>query len=187
VLHYISNDKPLNDGDLVLLDFGAEYANYAADISRTIPINGKFTPRQKECYNAVLRTMKKARTLIVAGSTIDKINAEVCRIIEKEMIGLGLFTKEDVKKQDAASPLYFKYYMHGNSHFIGIDVHDVGLKQTVITPGMVFSCEPGIYIKEEGIGIRIENDILVTGNGPVDLMENIPVEADEIEALMKRK
>jgi Xaa-Pro aminopeptidase len=186
VLHYISNDKPLRDGDLVLIDYGAEYANYAADITRTIPVNGKYSPRQKECYNAVLRTMKAAKKLIVAGSTIDKINAEVCRILEKEMIGLGLFTEEDVRNQHADSPLYFKYYMHGNSHFMGMDVHDVGLKQTEIKPGMVFSCEPGLYIREEGIGIRIENDILVTENGPVDLMENIPVEADEIEALMKQ-
>jgi Xaa-Pro aminopeptidase len=186
VLHYISNDKACNNGDLLLLDFGAEYAHYAADLSRTIPVNGKFTPRQKDCYNAVLRTMKKAKELIVPGTTIDRINAEVCRIIEKEMIGLGLFTKEDVKKQDASSPLYFKYYMHGNSHFIGMDVHDVGLKQTVLKPGMVLSCEPGLYIKEENIGIRIENDILVTDKGPVDLMEGIPVEVEEIETLMKQ-
>jgi Xaa-Pro aminopeptidase len=186
VLHYISNDKPCKDGDLLLLDFGAEYANYAADLSRTLPVNGKFTPRQKDCYNAVLRTMKKAKTLIVPGTTIDKINAEVCKILEKEMIGLGLFTEEDVKKQDAANPLYFKYYMHGNSHFIGLDVHDVGLKQTEFKPGMILSCEPGIYIKEENIGIRIENDILVTEKGPVDLMEGIPIEVDEIEKLMKK-
>jgi Xaa-Pro aminopeptidase len=186
-LHYISNDKKCNNGDLLLLDFGAEYANYAADLSRTIPINGKFTPRQKDCYNAVLRVMKQAKNLIVPGTTIDKINAEVCKLLEKEMIGLGLFTEEDVKKQDASAPLYFKYYMHGNSHFIGMDVHDVGLKQTELKPGMVLSCEPGLYINEENIGIRIENDILVTENGPVDLMANIPVEADEIEALMKKK
>jgi Xaa-Pro aminopeptidase len=186
VLHYISNDKPCKDGDLVLLDFGAEYANYAADLSRTIPVSGKFTPRQKDFYNAVLRVMKQATNLIVPGTTIDKINGAVAKLMEKEMIGLGLFTEEDVKNQDPSAPLYFKYYMHGNSHFIGMDVHDVGLKQTEVKPGMLFSCEPGIYIKEEGIGIRIENDILITEKGPVDLMENIPREIEEIEKLMSK-
>lgn len=187
ILHYISNDQECKNGDLLLLDFGAEYANYAADLSRTIPVNGKFNKRQRACYEAVLRVMKKARTLIVPGTTIDKINAEVVKLMEKEMIGLGLFTKQDVKNQDASDPLYFRYYMHGNSHFIGLNVHDAGLKQTILKPGMVLSCEPGLYIKEEGIGIRIENDILVSEKGPVDLMKDIPCEADEIERLMKRK
>ena len=186
VLHYISNDKPCNSGDLLLLDFGAEYANYAADLSRTIPVNGKFTKRQKECYNAVLSVMKRAQKLIVPGTTIDKINAEVVKMMEKEMIKLGLFTEKDVKNQDPSSPLYFKYYMHGNSHFIGLNVHDVGLKQDVIKPGMILSCEPGLYVKEEGFGIRIENDILVTQKGPVDLMKDIPVEVEEIERWMKK-
>lgn len=187
VLHYISNDKVLKSGDLVLLDFGAEYGNYAADISRTFPVNGKFSKRQKDCYNAVLRVQKKAKNLIVAGSTIDKINTAVAGLLEKEMIGLGLFTASDVKNQDPASPLYFNYYMHGNSHFIGMDVHDVGLKQTILKPGNVLSCEPGLYIKEEGIGIRIETDVLITSKGPVDIAKAIPVEVEEIEAIMKRK
>ncbi|MEI6766027.1 MAG: aminopeptidase P N-terminal domain-containing protein [Bacteroidota bacterium] len=187
VLHYIENDKKLKDGDLMLLDFGAEYGNYAADLSRTIPVNGKFTKRQKDCYNAVLRTFKKAKKLIVAGTTIDEINREVCRLMEAEMIGLGLFTAAQVKKQDPGAPLYFSYYMHGNSHFMGMDVHDVGTKQMKLKPGMVLSCEPGLYIKEEGIGIRIESDILVTSKGPVDLMPNLPAEVEEIEQLMKRK
>jgi Xaa-Pro aminopeptidase len=186
VLHYISNDKECKAGDLLLLDFGAEYGNYAADLSRTIPISGKFSKRQKDCYNAVLRVMKQAKTLIVAGSTIDKINAAVAKLMEKEMIGLGLFTAADVKNQDPSDPLYFKYYMHGNSHFIGLDVHDVGYKQTALKAGNVLSCEPGLYIKEEGIGIRIENDILITAKGPVDLMKDIPVEAEDIERLMKK-
>lgn len=187
ILHYISNDKPCKDGDLLLLDFGADYAYYAADLSRTIPVNGKFSKRQKDCYNAVLRVLKSAKKLIVPGTSIDKINAEVARMMEKEMIGLGLFTQKDVKNQNPANPLYFKYYMHGNSHFIGLNVHDVGLKQTLLKPGMVLSCEPGIYIQEEGIGIRIENDIVVTAKGPVDLMKDIPVEVEDIERLMAQK
>jgi Xaa-Pro aminopeptidase len=186
VLHYIENDKVLKDGDLILLDFGAEYGNYAADLTRTVPINGKFTQRQKDCYNAVLRVMKKATQLIVPGTTIEKINKEVTLLMEAEMIGLGLFTAEEVKNQDSDSPLYFKYYMHGNSHFMGLDVHDVGTRQMELKAGMVLSCEPGLYIKEEGIGIRIENDILVTEAGPVDLMKNIPREVEEIELLMTK-
>lgn len=186
VLHYIENNKECKDGDLMLLDFGAEYANYAGDLSRTIPVNGKFTPRQKDCYNAVLRTMKSAIDLLRPGTTIDEYHSKVCKMMEKEMIGLGLFTQEDVDKQDPNKPLFMKYYMHGTSHFMGLDVHDVGFKQQVLEPGMAFSCEPGIYILEEGIGIRIENDILVTDGDPIDLMKNIPREVEEIEALMAK-
>jgi len=186
VLHYIENNKECKDGDLLLLDFGAEYANYAADLSRTIPVNGKFSPRQKEVYNACLRVMKAATKMLVPGTTIDTYHADVCKIMDKELIGLGLYTETDVKKQDHAKPMYFKYYMHGTSHYIGLDVHDVGAKHDIIKPGMLFSCEPGIYIQEEGIGIRIENDILVTEKGPVDLMASIPVEIEEIEKLMKK-
>lgn len=187
VLHYIKNDVKIKNGDLVLFDIGAEYGNYAADLSRTIPANGKFSKRQKDCYNAVLRVMKKAKQLIVPGTTIEKINKEVALLLEDEMVKLGLFTAKDVKNQDPSKPLYFKYYMHGNSHFIGLDVHDVGTRQMILKPGMVLSCEPGLYIKEEGIGIRIENDILVSSKGPADLMKNIPVEVEEIENLMKKK
>jgi len=186
VLHYIKNDVGIKDGDLVLFDIGAEYGNYAADLSRTIPANGSFTKRQKDCYNAVLRVQKQAINLIVPGTTIEKINKAVTVLMEEEMINLGLFSRQDVQNQDPENPLYFKYYMHGNSHFIGLDVHDVGTRQIELKPGMVLSCEPGIYIKEEGIGIRIENDILVSEKGPVDLMKNIPVEADDIERLMKK-
>lgn len=185
ILHYNSNDKKCQDGDLLLLDFGAEYANYAGDCSRTIPVNGKFTPRQKQVYEAVLRVLRKASRMLVPGTTIDKYHAEVCKIMEKELIGLGLFTAEDVANQDPANPLYFKYYMHGTSHFMGLDVHDVGTKQHTLAKGMVLSCEPGIYIAEEGIGIRLENDILVDDE-PLDLMVHIPVEPDEIEAMMRR-
>jgi Xaa-Pro aminopeptidase len=185
ILHYNSNDKKCWDGDLLLLDFGAEYANYAGDCSRTIPVNGKFTPRQRQVYEAVLRVLRKASRMLVPGTTIDKYHAEVCKIMEKELIGLGLFTAEDVANQDPANPLYFKYYMHGTSHFMGLDVHDVGTKQHTLAKGMVLSCEPAIYIPEEGIGIRLENDILVDEE-PLDLMVHIPIEPDEIEAMMRK-
>jgi len=185
ILHYNSNDKQCLDGDLLLLDFGAEYANYAGDCTRTIPVNGKFTPRQRQVYEAVLRVLRKASRMLVPGTTIDKYHAEVIKIVEKELIGLGLFTEEDVLNQDPASPLFFKYYMHGTSHFMGLDVHDVGTKQQTLAKGMVLSCEPAIYIPEEGIGIRLENDIVVDDE-PLDLMVHIPVEPDEIEALMRK-
>lgn len=185
VLHYVKNDMPLQDGELVLIDYGAEYANYAADCTRTIPVNGQFTPRQKEVYNAVLRVMKKATSLMIPGTTIDKFHKEVCVIIEKEMIGLGLFTEEDVKNQKSESPMFFKYFMHGTGHFLGLDVHDIGTRQQILKKGMILTCEPGIYIPEENMGIRLENDIMVDEK-PVDLMADIPIEADEIEKLMKR-
>ena len=185
VLHYVENNRECKDGDLMLLDFGAEYANYAGDLSRTIPVNGKFSPRQKDCYEAVLRTMKSATDLLRPGTTIDEYHAKVCKMMEQEMIGLGLFKQSDVDAQDPNNPMYMKYYMHGTSHFMGLDVHDLGFKQETLKPGMVFSCEPGIYILDEGIGIRIENDILVTEGEPVDLMRTIPREVDEIEELMK--
>jgi Xaa-Pro aminopeptidase len=185
VLHYIENSMECKDGDLMLLDIGAEYSNYAADCSRTIPVNGKFTERQKQCYEAVLRVQKEAIKLYVPGNTIDIINKAVWKMMEKEMIGLGLFTKEEVKNQNPDQPLYSQYLMHGVAHFIGLDVHDVGGKYEKFETGMVLTCEPGIYIKEERIGIRIENDIVV-GDTPVDLMAEIPREVDEIEELMKR-
>jgi Xaa-Pro aminopeptidase len=186
-LHYIANDETLKDGDLLLMDFGAEYGNYAADCSRTFPVNGKFSERQRALYEATLRIFYFARDLMLPGTTIAEIHSKVCRRWEEEHIRLGLYSKEDLEKQEANNPLYFKYYMHGTSHFIGLDVHDVGDKQTVLEPGMVLSCEPGIYIAEEGIGIRIENDILITEGKPVDLMDGIPVEPDEIESIMSSK
>lgn len=185
VLHYTENEHKLEAGDLLLFDFGVEYANYAADMSRTIPVNGKFSERQKACYNAVLRVLKKAIKLYVPGSTIDQINKATWKMMEKEMIGLGLFTAEDVKNQHPESPLYQKYLMHGVAHHIGLDVHDPGLKHQPLKAGMIITCEPGIYIRDEKIGIRLENDILVTNSEPVDLMADIPVEADEIEELMQ--
>jgi len=183
ILHYNQNDQQLRDGDLLLLDFGAEYANYAGDCSRTIPVNGKFSPRQREVYEAVLRVVRQAIKLLTPGKTIDSYHAEVCRIMEKELIELGLITQSDIDNQSPDKPAYFKYYMHGTSHFIGLDVHDVGTRQTPLQKGMVLSCEPAIYIVDEGFGIRLENDIVVDDE-PVDLMAHIPIEPDDIEALM---
>jgi len=185
VLHYLENDKECKDGDVVLFDFGAEYANYAADISRTIPVNGKFTPRQRELYDLVLRVQKKAIQQLVPWNTMELYNKFVSNEMEIEMIAIGLLDVEEVKNQDDENPLYKKYFMHNTAHHLGLDVHDVIDKHKPIKPGMVFTCEPGIYIREENIGIRIENNILVTENGPVDLSAYIPREADEIEELMQ--
>ena len=186
ILHYVKNNRQCRDGDLVLMDFGAEYANYASDLTRTIPVNGKFTPRQKEIYNAVLRIQKTAAQMLTPGNTFETYNKNVGLITEKELIDLGLLDAKAIKNQSPDEPLYENYFMHGASHHLGLDVHDLGSKYRKFEEGMVFTCEPGIYIKAEGIGIRLENDILVTKEGPVDLMENIPIEADEIESLMKK-
>ncbi len=185
VLHYNENNQECKDGEVILMDFGAEYANYAADLTRCIPVNGKFTPRQKDVYNAVLRVMKAATKMLVPGNTIEKYHVEVGKIMESELIDLGLISKSDVSKQDPNFPAYKKYFMHGTSHFLGLDVHDIGDRYKPMAVGMVFTCEPGIYIPEEGLGIRLENDILITEKGQTDLMANIPIEADEIEKLMK--
>jgi Xaa-Pro aminopeptidase len=187
VLHYTDNNKAVNDGEVVLMDFGADYANYAADLTRSIPVNGKFTKRQRDVYNAVLRVMRAATKLLVVGNVIPKYHEEVGKLMEEELIKLNLLKSEDVKKQDPRQPLYKKYFMHGTSHFLGLDVHDIGNRYEPMKAGNVFTCEPGIYIPEEGLGIRIENDILITEKGPVDLMEKIPVEAGEIEELMARQ
>lgn len=185
-LHYSKNDDILNDGDLLLFDIGCEYKNYSSDLSRTIPINGKFTERQKECYSAVLRVMKEITKLYKVGGTINEINQTTYRLMEQEMIKLGLFTAEDVEKQDPEHPLYRKYLMHGMSHHIGLDVHDSVDKYKPFQPGMILTCEPGIYIREEGIGIRIENDLLITEGEPVNLFEGLPIEIEEIEAAMNK-
>lgn len=185
VLHYIENDSTLNNEELLLLDFGCEYANYSSDCSRTIPVNGHFTSRQKECYEAVCRVFERAKNLFMEGNCIENINKEVACLLEKEMIALDLFSQRDVDKQDPQNPLYKKYYMHGATHFIGLDTHDVGSKQTPLKENMILSCEPGIYIKEENIGIRIETMMLVTKSKPIDLLSNIPSEISEIEKLMR--
>lgn len=184
VLHYVDNNKACNAGEVLLMDFGAEYANYAADLTRCIPVSGVFTKRQKAVYNAVLKVMKFATSRLVAGNTIEAYHAEVGVCMEEELIKLKLLNAKDVKKQHPAQPLYKKYFMHGTSHFLGLDVHDVGDKWEPMKAGMVFTCEPGIYIPEEGLGIRLENDILINKKGNTDLMRTIPLEADEIETLM---
>ena len=183
ILHYIENDETCKSGDLILFDFGAEYANYAADLSRTIPVDGTFTKRQKDVYNAVLKVQKEAIKLYIPGNSINTINSKVEKLIEIELIKLGLFTKEDVKNQDKDNPLFKKYFMHGTAHFLGLDVHDVGSKTEAFKENMVLTCEPGIYIEEEGIGVRIENDIIVAKE-PIDLMSDFPREIEEIELLM---
>lgn len=187
VLHYIQNDQVCKDGDILLLDVAAEYANYGADLTRSIPVNGRFTKRQRDVYDAVLRVFKAAKGLLAPGNIWDEYHQEIGRIMESELIGLGLITKEDIEKQDPDLPAYKKYFPHGTSHFLGLDIHDVGNKYRRFEAGMVFTCEPGIYIREEGVGIRLENDILITENGNVDLMAHIPLEAEEIEEWMNGK
>ncbi|MCF8319069.1 MAG: aminopeptidase P family protein [Sphingobacteriaceae bacterium] len=184
ILHYNDNNQVCKAGDVILFDFGAEYANYNADMSRSIPVSGRFSPRQKEVYTAVLRVMRAATKLLVAGTIWNEYHNEVGRIMETELIGLGLLDKQAVAKQNPAAPLYKKYFMHGTSHHLGIDVHDFASRYKAFEVGNILTCEPGIYIPEEGLGIRIENNILITKNGNTDLMADIPVEVEEIEDIM---
>ncbi len=184
VLHYNENNKIVQDGDLILMDFGAEYANYAADLSRTIPANGKFSPRQKDVYNACLRIQKAGIELFNTSLSLIEYNAEIGKITESELIQLGLLDKVAVKNQNPKAPLYKKYFMHGAGHFLGIDVHDVGPRYEKIQYGNVFTIEPGIYIPAENIGIRIEDNIHVTPDGNINLMHDIPVTVEEIEDIM---
>jgi Xaa-Pro aminopeptidase len=184
ILHYTDNNQVCNDGDVILFDFGAEYANYNADLSRSVPVNGKFTKRQKDVYNAVLRVMNEAKKMLVAGTIWNEYHEEVGKVMESELIGLGLLDRHDVEKQDPLMPLYKKYFMHGTSHHLGLDVHDFASRYEPFGAGNILTCEPGIYIQEEGLGIRLENDILITSNGNIDLMADIPLEADEIESIM---
>ena len=186
VLHYIDNNAECRDGDLLLMDVGAEYGNYNADMTRTIPVNGRFTDRQKAVYNAVLRVMREAMSMLRPGNVIPEYHKEVGKVMESELIGLGLIDKTDVKNQDPLQPAYKKYFMHGTSHHLGLDVHDVGNIYQGMKTGMVFTVEPGIYIPEEGFGIRLENDVVVQEDGILDLMATIPLEADEIETLMNK-
>lgn len=180
-LHYVKNDQKLVDGNCVQLDFGSEYANYASDCSRVFPVNGKFSKRQKEFYNAVLRVFKEIRRIIRPGITIVDYQKTTCQLIQEELLRLGLLQVSDLKNEKP----YFKYFMHGISHFIGLDTHDVGEKTDILQPGMIVSCEPGIYAFEEEMGMRLENTILVTDFGCQDLMNEIPIELEEIEDLMK--
>lgn len=185
VLHYILNENTCEDGDLILMDVGAEYGNYAADMTRTIPVNGKFTQRQRDVYEAVLRVMKAAMKLLRPGVYLADYHKKVGELMQNELLGLGLLTEREIADQDPGNPAYRKYFMHGTSHFIGLDVHDVGLWYEPIEAGMVFTVEPGIYIRDENIGIRLENNILITEDGYEDLMGDIPLEPDDIEALMR--
>ena len=184
VLHYIDNNQVCKDGDLLLLDVGAEYANYNADMTRTIPVNGRFTKRQREVYDAVLRVMRAATAMIRAGVVLSEYQEEVGKIMTSELIDLKLLDKHDVEKQDPKMPLYKKYFMHGTSHHLGLDVHDFANRYRQFEVGNILTCEPGIYIPAEGFGIRLENDILITGDGNTDLMADIPLEAAHIEDIM---
>jgi Xaa-Pro aminopeptidase len=187
VLHYVENNKQCKAGDVLLLDTAAEYANYASDLTRCLPVSGKFTKRQRNVYDAVLRVMKAATKMLKDGNTFEKYNKAVGELMTEELLKLRLLKVSDVKKQNPAWPAYKRYFMHGTSHFLGLDVHDVGFFNEPMRPGMVFTVEPGIYIPEENLGIRLENNILITSKGQMDLMKNIPLEAEEIEDLMNSK
>jgi len=184
VLHYIENSAVCQDGDILLLDVGAEYANYNADLTRTIPVNGKFSKRQKNVYNAVLRVMREAMKLLTPGEKYYDYHKQIQQIMEQELVGLKLIDKKDLKNQSTEKPLFSKYFMHGTGHQLGLDVHDVGNMYHKMQVGQVWTVEPGIYIREEGLGIRIENNVVIGKHGVTDLMEHVPVEVEEIEELM---
>ena len=185
VLHYIENNQQCKDGDLILFDTAAEYANYSSDLSRTIPVNGKYTERQKAVYNAVLRVKNEATKLLVPGAIWADYHVEVGKLMTSELLGLGLLDKADVQNENPDWPAYKKYFMHGTSHHIGLDTHDYGLLHEPMQANMVFTVEPGIYIPDEGLGIRLEDDVVIQESGePFNLMGNIPIEAEEIEELM---
>ena len=187
VLHYIENNQQCKDGDLILFDVAAEYANYASDLSRTIPVNGRYTARQREVYDAVLRCKKTAENLLVAGNNWYDYHKEMGKIYTSELLGLGLLDKADVQNENPDWPAYKKYMMHGTSHHMGLDTHDYGILTDDFVEGMVFTNEPGFYIPEEGFGIRLEDDYVIQNQGlPLNLMKNIPLEAAEIEELMNR-
>jgi|SRR5690554_19076 len=186
VLHYTQNNQECKDGDLILMDVGAEYANYASDLTRTVPVNGKFTNRQKEIYTAVLTVMKQATAILRPGITLKDYHKQVGKMMTEQLLILGLLTKDEVKNENPDWPAYKKYFMHGTSHYLGLDVHDVGSWHQPIPSGSVFTVEPGIYIREENIGIRLENDILIAKDKNYDLMSHIPLEIDDIEAAMQQ-
>jgi len=185
VLHYIENNQQCQDGDLILMDVAAEYANYSSDLTRTIPVSGKFTQRQKEVYNAVLRVKNEATKLLVPGTLWAEYHKECGKLMTSELLGLGLLDKADVQNEKPDWPAYKKYFMHGTSHHIGLDTHDYGALKTPMRANMVFTVEPGIYIPDEGFGIRLEDDVVIQEAGkPFNLMANIPIEAEELESLM---
>ncbi len=184
ILHYINNDQPLHDGDLVLMDIGAAYGGYNGDVTRTVPVNGRFTKRQLAVYSAVLDAKQFAQDLLAPGVILRDYQEEVGKYIESLLVGLGLLEHQDIADQDPAKPLYKKYFMHGTSHFLGLDVHDVGSRFEPLEEGMILTVEPGIYIREEGIGIRLEDDVLITANGCSNLSSAIPILPEEIEDRM---
>ena len=185
VLHYIENNKECKDGDMLLMDVGAEYANYSSDMTRTIPVNGRFTERQKAIYNAVLRVKDEATKMLVPGADWAEYHKEVGKIMTNELLGLKLLDKADVQNEDPKWPAYKKYFMHGTSHHLGLDTHDYGALKTPMKANMVFTVEPGIYIPEENMGIRIEDDVVIQESGaPFNLMRDIPITVEEIEDLM---
>jgi Xaa-Pro aminopeptidase len=187
VLHYVENNQECNAGDLILLDVGAEYANFSSDMSRTIPVSGRFSDRQKAVYNAVNRVKNDATKMLIPGTIWSDYHVEVGKLMTSELLGLGLLDKADVQNQDSKWPAYKKYFMHGTSHHMGLDTHDYGILTDPMQANMVFTVEPGIYIPEEGFGIRLEDDVVIQENGaPFNLMRNIPIEADEIEDLMNK-
>jgi Xaa-Pro aminopeptidase len=186
VLHYVENNQECKDGELLLMDFGAEYGNYAADMTRTIPVNGKFTKRQKQVYNACLDVHNYAKGILKPGISIIDYTSKVNVEMEKQLIKIGLISKTDLKNQDPENPAYRKYFYHGVTHHLGIDVHDLGTRVQPVKAGMLFTVEPGIYIEEEQMGIRIENNIWITKTGHIDLFQGIPITVEEIEASMKR-
>lgn len=185
VLHYTTNNRKCQSGDLVLLDFGAEYANYSADLSRTIPVNGRFSERQAAVYKAVLKVMKETKEMMVPGILLDELNQEVGKMMSHALVDLGLLDKSDLQPKDSKKQPYRQYFMHGIGHHLGLDVHDLSDRYSPFQAGMVLTCEPGIYIEEEDLGIRLENNILITDDGPVDLAADVPIEIEEIEALMQ--
>lgn len=183
-LHYNDNDDLCMAGDMILMDFGVCYGNYNSDTTRCFPVNGKFSTRQKEVYQAVLNCLKKGSALLKPGVVSEAYEADMAALVEEELIGLGLLSSADIAKQDPDQPLYKKYFMHGTAHHIGLDVHDVGLYSRPFEAGMVLTCEPGIYIPEEGIGCRLENDYLLTADGNINLTAKMPIEIEDIEKLM---
>ncbi len=187
VLHYVENNNQCQAGELLLMDVGAEYANYSSDMTRTIPVSGRFTERQRQVYEAVLRVKKEATQMLVPGTLWAEYHKEVGKVMTSELLGLGLLDKSDVQNENKDWPAYKKYFMHGTSHHLGLDTHDYGALKTPMVANMVFTVEPGIYIPAEGMGIRLEDDVVIQESGsPMNLMENIPIEADEIEELMSQ-
>jgi Xaa-Pro aminopeptidase len=187
VLHYVENNQQCLKGDVILMDFGAKYANYASDQTRAIPVSGRYTDRQKEVYNAVLHVKNESEKLLVPGTLIPEYHKEVGKLMEEQLLKIKLLDKTDIKNQDPNWPAYKRYFMHGTSHFIGLDTHDSGLYHKPIEAGMVFTCEPGIYIPEENLGIRLEDDLIIQDGKPAkNMMSGIPLEVQEIEDYMNR-